>query len=251
VLLNLLSNAAKFTEQGSITIKARLQPGVDQQPEVLISVTDTGAGISSEDLKKLFQPFSQVDASATRKTGGSGLGLSISRHLVEMHGGRIGVESAVGQGSTFYFVLPIPVKSKPALDSSEPAPTSQPLVLSIDNERPILQLYERYLKNHGYQVYGLTDPTKAVDLARKLHPVAITLDVMMPGCDGWQVLEDLKANPETRSIPVIICSILEDQGKASSLGASNYLTKPILEDDLIQALARLNGSIRTTINPES
>ena len=251
VLLNLLSNAAKFTEQGSITIKARLQPGVDQQPEVLISVTDTGAGISSEDLKKLFQPFSQVDASATRKTGGSGLGLSISRHLVEMHGGRIGVESEVGQGSTFYFVLPIPVKSKPALDSSEPAPTSQPLVLSIDNERPILQLYERYLKNHGYQVYGLTDPTKAVDLARKLHPVAITLDVMMPGCDGWQVLEDLKANPETRSIPVIICSILEDQGKASSLGSSNYLTKPILEDDLIQALARLNGGIQITINPES
>jgi signal transduction histidine kinase/ActR/RegA family two-component response regulator len=251
VLLNLLSNAAKFTEQGSITIKARLQPGVDQQPEVMISVTDTGAGISQEDLKKLFQPFSQVDASATRKTGGSGLGLSISRHLVEMHGGRIGVESEVGKGSTFYIVLPVPVKSKPIIESSEPAHTSQPLVLSIDNERPILQLYERYLKNHGYQVYGLTDPTKAVDLARKLHPVAITLDVMMPGCDGWQVLGDLKANPETQSIPVIICSILEDQGKASSLGASNYLMKPILEDDLIQALTRFNGSIRPNINPES
>ena len=145
----------------------------------------------------------------------------------------------------------IALRSKPAIDSSEPAPTSQPLVLSIDNERPILQLYERYLKNHGYQVYGLTDPTKAVDLAHKLHPVAITLDVMMPGCDGWQVLEDLKANHDTRSIPVIICSILEDQGKASSLGASNYLTKPILEDDLIQALTRLNGSIQTKINPES
>ena len=251
VLLNLLSNAAKFTEQGSITIKASLQPGVEQQPEVLISVTDSGAGISPEDVKKLFQAFSQVDASATRKTGGSGLGLSISRHLVEMHGGRIGVDSEVGKGSTFYFVLPIPVKSKPAPDTSEPASTAQPLVLSIDNERPILQLYERYLKNHGYQVYGLTDPTKAVDLARKLHPIAITLDVMMPGCDGWQVLEDLKANPDTRSIPVIICTILEDQGKASSLGASNYLTKPILEDDLIQALTSLNGSVRIKIDPES
>jgi signal transduction histidine kinase/ActR/RegA family two-component response regulator len=251
VLLNLLSNAAKFTEQGSITIKASLQHDVERQTEVLISVTDTGAGISPDDLKKLFQPFSQVDASATRKTGGSGLGLSISRHLVEMHGGRIGVESEVGKGSSFYFVLPTPVISKPSLDNSEPAPTSQPLVLSIDNERPILQLYERYLKSHGYQVYGLTDPTKAVDLARKLHPVAITLDVMMPGCDGWQVLEDLKADPNTRSIPVIICSILEDQGKASSLGASNYLTKPILEDDLIQALTRLNGSVRTKINSES
>jgi signal transduction histidine kinase/ActR/RegA family two-component response regulator len=251
VLLNLLSNAAKFTEKGSITIQARLEHGIELQPEVLISVTDTGAGIAPEDRKKLFQPFSQVDASATRKTGGSGLGLSISRHLVEMHGGRMGVDSEVGQGSTFYFVLPVPTKSKLVLDNNEPVLTSQPLVLSIDNERPILQLYERYLNSHGYQVYGLTDPTKSVDLARKLHPVAITLDVMMPGYDGWQVLENLKADPDTQHIPVIICTILENQGKASSLGASDYLTKPILEDDLIQALTRLNGRARSETDLES
>ncbi|HSB67184.1 MAG TPA: ATP-binding protein, partial [Anaerolineales bacterium] len=250
VLLNLLSNAAKFTEEGSITIKARLQSGIEGQPEVMISVTDTGTGISPDDRNKLFQPFSQVDASATRKTGGSGLGLSISRHLVEMHGGRIGLESEIGKGSTFYFALPVPVKSKVGIDSTGPAPASQPLVLSIDNERPVLQLYERYLKNHGYQVYGLTDPSQAVDLARKLHPVAITLDVMMPSYDGWQVLEKLKSDPETQHIPVIICTILEDQGKASKLGASYYLTKPILEDDLIQAIARLNGSARVLTNTE-
>jgi signal transduction histidine kinase/ActR/RegA family two-component response regulator len=250
VLLNLLANAAKFTEQGSITINARLQPGVDHQLEILISVTDTGTGISPEDRNKLFQPFSQVDASATRKTGGSGLGLSISRHLVEMHGGRIGVESEAGKGSTFYFALPVPVKSKPISDSSKPAQADDPLVLAIDNERPILQLYERYLKNHGYQVYGLTDPTQAVELARKLHPFAITLDVMMPSCDGWQVLEKLKSDPETQNIPVVICTILEDKGKASKLGASYYLTKPILEDDLIQALARSNGNARINTSTE-
>jgi signal transduction histidine kinase/CheY-like chemotaxis protein len=244
VLLNLLSNAAKFTEQGSITLHASIQTGPAGHTEVIVSVIDTGPGISPEDRKKLFQPFSQVDASATRKTGGSGLGLSISRHLVEMHGGKIGVESEVGQGSTFYFTLPITLKGKPKTGDLKPLPANQPLVLAIDNERPILQLYERYLRNNGLQIYGLTDPSKSVEVARKLKPFAITLDVMMPGYDGWQVLEDLKNNSETKDIPVLICSILEDQGKATSLGAVGYLTKPILEDDLIKALHPLrdNGS---------
>jgi CheY-like chemotaxis protein len=238
-MLNLLSNASKFTEQGSITIKSAVQIGPASQTEVIISVTDTGPGISQDDRKKLFQPFSQVDPSATRKTGGSGLGLSISRHLVEMHGGRIGVESEVGAGSTFFFTLPVTVKGKPKTGELKQKSSSQPLILAIDNERPILQLYERYLRNHSYQIYGLTDPTKSVEVARKLRPSAITLDVMMPGCDGWQVLEDLKTNPETKNIPVLICTILEDQGKATDLGAAGYLTKPILEDDLIQSLQRL------------
>jgi len=246
VLLNLLSNAAKFSEEGSITIGAGTHIGPGGRTEVVVSVTDTGSGISPEDLKKLFQPFSQVDASATRKTGGSGLGLSISRHLVEMHGGRIGVESEVGKGSTFYFTLPVTVKGKPKTGDLKPSLTSQPLILAIDNERPILLLYERYLKNHGFQLYGLTDPTKSVEVARKLHPYAITLDVMMPGFDGWQVLEELKSHPETRSIPVLICTILEDQGKATGLGAAGYLTKPILEDDLVQALQKLKASSQKT-----
>jgi signal transduction histidine kinase/ActR/RegA family two-component response regulator len=245
VMLNLLSNASKFTEQGSITIKAGVQIGPAGQTEVIISVIDTGPGIAQEDRKKLFQPFSQVDPSATRKTGGSGLGLSISRHLVEMHGGRISVESEVGTGSTFYFTLPVTIKGKPKTGELKQPSSSQPLILAIDNERPILQLYERYLRNHGYQIYGLTDPTKSVEVARKLRPSAITLDVMMPGCDGWQVLEDLKDHPETKNIPVLICTILENQGKADGLGAAGYLTKPILEDDLIQALQRLKKDAST------
>jgi signal transduction histidine kinase len=235
VLLNLLSNAAKFTEKGSIHISAEVRPGMHDQPEVVISVTDTGPGIAPEDRKKLFQPFSQVDASPTRKTGGSGLGLSICRHLVEMHGGRIGVESEVGKGSTFYFTLPVP-NAKGAHEKIEMAQPSEPLVLTIDDEKPILQLYERYLHNHGYRAYSLTDPTKAVELARHLRPFAITLDVMMPGYDGWQVLRDLKSHAETRHIPIILCTILEDREAVSGFDIAAYLTKPILEDDLIQAL---------------
>ncbi len=239
VLLNLLSNAAKFMESGSITIRANAQIGPGGNSEVLISVTDTGQGISAEDRKKLFQPFSQVDASPTRKTGGSGLGLSISRHLVEMHGGKISIESEVGKGSTFNFTLPVKGIGKAKTMDLQPIPNSQVLILAIDDERPILQLYDRYLKNRGYQLYGLTDPTKTIELARTLRPFAITLDVMMPGYDGWQVLQDLKSNPETQSIPVLICSILEDQGKGATLGAAGYLTKPILEEDLIQAINSL------------
>ncbi len=242
VLINLLSNAAKFTEQGAITVKVQAWTGAQGREEVIVRVSDTGAGISPEDRSKLFLPFSQVDGSATRKSGGSGLGLSICRHLIEMHGGEIGLESEIGMGSTFYFTLPVSQpEGAPKKISTSPLPQT-PLILSVDDEWPILQLYERYLRNHGYQVYSLNDPDMAFETAKRLQPAAITLDIMMPSRDGWQVLEDLKSAPETQNIPVILCSILEEQDKGRSLGASGYLTKPILEEDLIQAIQRLNGS---------
>jgi GAF domain-containing protein/CheY-like chemotaxis protein len=249
VLINFLSNAAKFTEEGLITVRAEVQampPGIVPREhaayEVMVSVTDTGPGISLEDQRKLFQPFSQVDASPTRKVGGSGLGLSISRLLVELHGGRIGVESDEGKGSTFFFTLPL--QSTEAELVSEPkagARHSERIVLAIDDDQQVLNLYDRYLSEHGYKMVALTDPTLAVEYARESQPFAITLDVMMPKVDGWKVLEALKQNPETRSIPVVICSIVENQEKGFSLGAVSYLTKPFLEDDLIKALDRLNG----------
>lgn len=244
VLINFLSNAAKFTEEGTITLKAGVQTGPSGKPEVLISVTDTGIGISQEDQKKLFLPFSQVDASATRKTGGSGLGLSISRLLIELHGGRVGVISDSGKGSTFYFTLPLPYTEP---DMSENEVTS--IVLSIDDDRQVISLYERYLKSHNYQVVALTDPALAVARAREVKPFAITLDVMMPNRSGWSVLEALKADEYTRNIPVIICSIVADQEKGFSLGAADYLTKPILEEDLVHSLDRLNrdGKIREVL----
>ena len=183
-----------------------------------------------------------MDASPTRKIGGSGLGLSISRLLIELHGGRIGVISDVGKGSTFYFTLPIQtLEQENQADSDNDGDHSNRVVLAIDDDRQVISLYERYLDEYGYKVISLTDPSQAVSVARAYKPFAITLDVMMPRIDGWTVLEALKQDPETRSIPVVICSILESQEKGFNLGAVGYLTKPILEDDLVKALGRLNG----------
>jgi len=236
VLINLFSNAAKFTDQGTIGIKVFKQTGQDGKPEVMIQVSDTGSGIAIEHQAKLFQPFSQVDDSLTRKTGGTGLGLSICRHLVEMHGGKIGLESEIGAGSTFYFTIPIQIPGTASLDG-----TDAKLVLVIDDERPIVQLYERYLNRHGYRVIGLSDSSDAVRRAREVLPYAILLDVMMPGRDGWHVLQDLKSDPDTQSIPVIMCTILESQAKGESLGANGYLTKPILEEELVRMLSNLEA----------
>ncbi len=233
VLLNLISNAAKFTDEGHIKVFARLQKGPHGLPEVLIGVEDTGPGIAKEDQEKLFKPFSQVDASPTRKTGGTGLGLSISRNLVEMHGGRIWVESEVGKGSTFYFTLPV-------IRPEEAAPGSERIVLAVDNNPQVIHLYQRYLTPEGYRVVPLTDPSMAVARARELKPVAILLDIMMPGRDGWQVLSELKKHPETRDIPVIIISVIDNKERGFSLGAAAYLTKPIQENDLLKALKRLD-----------
>jgi signal transduction histidine kinase/DNA-binding response OmpR family regulator len=247
VIINLLSNAAKFTDEGSITIEAEEQNGLLGMPEVIVRVVDTGPGIAPEDQDKLFLPFSQVDASPTRKTGGSGLGLSISRYLVEMHGGRIGLTSKADQGSTFFFTLPVSSSGRNPEDQptgqSQEQEKGEAVILAIDDEPQVLNLYKRYLENHGYQIFPLSDPSQAVEKARQIQPRAITLDISMPEQDGWNVLEDLKGNPSTRHIPVILCSILnasQNQARGYRLGASDYLMKPILEDDLIQALERLN-----------
>ncbi|HEY9152732.1 MAG TPA: GAF domain-containing protein [Anaerolineales bacterium] len=244
VLLNLLSNASKFTSEGSITVEATVGTGPAGHPEILVSVTDTGPGIEAKDQAKLFQPFSQVDDSLTRRTGGTGLGLSISQQLIQMHGGRIGLHSVIGKGSTFYFTLPI-YRGKEETSTSNDGK----VILAIDDDPQVISLYERYLQPQGYQVVPLTDPNQAIERAKQLKPYAITLDIMMPGYDGWSVLNDLKADGETRDVPVIICSIIEDQERGFSLGAADYLLKPILEDDLLNALDHLNsdGSIREVL----
>jgi PAS domain S-box-containing protein len=234
VLLNLISNASKFTDLGSITVEASIQRGPTGKMEALINVVDTGPGISIEDQKKLFQAFSQVDGSATRKSGGSGLGLSICANLVQLHGGRIGVHSVVGGGSTFWFTLPL--YSQP----QEDIPGGMKVVLAIDDDPQVIGLYERYLNPQGYYVVPLTEPSKAKEHVLRIKPYAITLDIMMPNKDGWSVLTDLKSDPLTREYPVIICSIMEQADKGFSLGAADYLVKPILEEDLVCALDRVN-----------
>ncbi len=239
VLLNLLSNAAKFTDEGEVAVEAAVETRSDGLAQVRVSVSDTGPGISAEDQSKLFQAFSQVDDSPTRRTGGSGLGLSISRQLIQLQGGRIGLNSTPGKGSTFFFTLPV---FHPVVDATTEG--ERKLVLAIDDDPQVIKLYERSLNSQGYQVLGVTDPTMATETARQMKPFAITLDIMMPGHDGWQVLKDLKRDDETRDIPVIVCSILEQQERGRQLGAADYVLKPILGDGLLNALDRLQTERR-------
>lgn len=241
VMINLLSNAAKFTEEGEILVNVETYKN-NGRNEIKISVIDSGSGISEADQEKLFQPFSQVDASPTRKTGGTGLGLSICKQLINMHGGEIWVESQEGVGSKFHFTLPMYPREG---ENSE----SDKIILAIDDDPQVISLYERYLHPQGYQVVPLTDATRAVEKVKQLKPFAITLDIMMPGIEGWTVLDALKSDPDTRHYPVIICSIIEDLEKGFNLGASDYLVKPILEEDIVNALDKLNtdGSIREVL----
>jgi CheY-like chemotaxis protein len=234
VMINLLSNASKFTDEGTITVETMVQTGSTGKPEALINVIDTGPGISDEGQAKLFKAFSQVDGSATRKTGGSGLGLSICANLVQLHGGRIGVNSAEGKGSTFWFTLPL------YHQSDDNVPEGKKVILAIDDDPQVISLYERYLNPQGYYVIPLTDPSKARERIKELNPYAVTLDIMMPNVDGWSVLTTLKSDPETRQVPVVICSIIEQTDKGFTLGASDYLVKPILEEDIVDAINKLN-----------
>ncbi len=221
VIINFVSNAIKFTESGSIVVEANTTLSPTGKPEMMVTVTDTGTGIEEKDRVKLFLPFSQVDDSPTRKAGGTGLGLSISRSIVEMHGGRIGLlSSEPGKGSKFFFTLPV---EEALVKVLEKAPAGGGVILAIDDNPDILSLYERYLKPHGYDVYTLTNPEEALDVAKKIHPFAITVDIMMPQRDGWSVLKELKEDPDTREIPIIICSIVEEKEKGLKMGAADYL----------------------------
>jgi signal transduction histidine kinase/DNA-binding response OmpR family regulator/HAMP domain-containing protein len=248
VLLNLVSNAGKFTKEGFIRVGAWVEGD-----EVVLSVADSGIGISREQQERIFDPFTQTDASTTREHGGTGLGLTISRSFVQLHGGRIWVESVLGEGSTFYVALPIERPDSameggtaPVIGSGTPATETVPegesgeLILSVDDDTGVINLYRRYLNQRGYRVFGLTDSRRVLDMARRLQPYAITLDVMMPRKDGWEVIRDLKADSSTRDIPVIICSIVSEAERGMSLGAADYLVKPIMEDDLVAALDRLD-----------
>ncbi len=234
VLLNLMSNAAKFTEKGSITVRA----WADNE-HVTITVADTGVGVPEEYREKIFEEFQQVDGSATRSVGGSGLGLAICRHFVELHSGHIWMESEVGVGSAFTFTIPIfgpDYVKDPELAALEIDPDRR-LVLVVEDSEEIVGFYRRYLERHGYQVISLAEGSRAPLWVRELSPFALLLDVVLPDVDGWAVLEKLKSSRETAHVPVIVCSILDEEARGLSLGAAAYLTKPVLEGDLLQALA--------------
>ncbi len=241
-LLNLLSNASKFTERGIITLIVTRH--VEENPQwIEFSIKDNGIGMTEEQSQKLFQAFTQADASTTRKYGGTGLGLVITKRFTEMMGGTISVESESGQGSTFNLCLPAIVVStdstplsKKESTSHQKASSGSGIVLVIDDDPTVRDLFKNDLSKQGYQVVVANNGDEGLRLARQLQPEAITLDVMMPGMDGWMVLSALKADPILADIPVIMASIIEDHKLGYSLGAADYLIKPINRQQLVTVL---------------
>jgi signal transduction histidine kinase/CheY-like chemotaxis protein/HAMP domain-containing protein len=251
ILVNLLSNAAKFTERGGIVITVR------QSDTGLVSfaVKDSGIGIERKNFDTVFEEFQQVDSSSTRKYKGTGLGLPIARRLARMLGGDLTVDSEFGKGSTFVLTVPSkvptrlvemqaplqmpapvppPVKPEPkriesaiAVSIPQPLRTGQQIqILSIDDDPDVIEILRKYLVPEGYSLIGALSGDEGLDLALKMKPDLITLDIMMPKKDGWQVLRELKANPETKDIPVIIHSIIDNRPLALSLGAVDVMMKP-------------------------
>jgi signal transduction histidine kinase/DNA-binding response OmpR family regulator len=247
ILLNLISNASKFTKEGTITISAKRQP-LDGEEWIVLAVSDTGIGMTQEQMSKLFKDFSQADSSTTRQYGGTGLGLSISKRFSQMLGGDIRVESESGVGSTFTIALPVagPATKKeglPQVDKRRTTSTLQAVatgstVLVIDDDPRVRELMTRFLEKEGFHVEGAATGTEGLVLAKQLKPDVITLDVMMPGMDGWTVLTSLKADPEISHIPVIMLTMVSERNMGYALGAADYLMKPIDRDKLVNILKK-------------
>jgi len=264
VLINLLSNAAKFTAHGAV--EAELLPWGDRHFRIV--VRDTGIGIDDKALGYIFDRFRQVDGSMTRSASGVGLGLSIVRQIVDLLGGDIEVTSKVGEGSTFTVTLPVSApEGEPQADEERPrfagraegggeaaarprgeaaAPEAgggedaRPLVLVIEDDEDAAALLAQTLERAGYRVRAARGGEAGLRLARELDPVAVTLDVMMPGMDGWRVLQAMRADRRMARIPVIVCSIVDNRPLGYSLGASDYILKPIDPATLTDTLDRVS-----------
>lgn len=246
IIINLLSNALKFTEEGEVRLSATLE-----NASLRIAVSDTGIGIPSDALEYIFDEFRQVDGSSTREHGGTGLGLSITKKLTHLLGGTIDVSSIVGKGSTFTVTLPFA-----KMDQEAPAETAktneeahaavevkgQKVLLTIDDDPNVLILLNQNLEDEGYYVVGALNADEGIRKAKEIHPFAITLDILMPRKNGWGVLSELKADPATRDIPIIVLSIIDNKELGFSLGAFDYLLKPFDKGAILAALQRISGT---------
>ncbi len=230
-LLNLLSNAAKFTEQGTITLRARRSPGPTGEM-LQFEVSDTGIGLTEEQRGRLFERFAQADETTTRQFGGTGLGLAITRAFCLKLAGDVTVSSRIGEGSTFTIVLPADGLIEET-DGDEREPTANErdvagqVILVVDDDASARDLMTRFLQRQGFQVRSATDGKSGLSLARALRPQAVLLDVEMPRMDGWSVLQAIRADPSIAGIPVIMVSVIADQSLGYSLGATDYVTKPV------------------------
>jgi len=252
VLYNLLSNAIKFTpENGSISVETAVVDG-----DVRLAVTDTGTGIAVEDQVVIFDEFRQVGATGERQAG-TGLGLALARRLVEAHGGRIELESTLGVGSRFTVILP---QTEAKVATSNAWPTSEMLaepsvggagvdVLVIEDDPSVVRLLRTYLESDGYGVRFAHDGPTGIAAAQADTPDAIILDVLLPGTDGWEVLRELKADPDVRDVPVIIVTVVDERGLGLALGAVDYFLKPVDRTALLDRLARYTFTTKVKTGP--
>jgi signal transduction histidine kinase/DNA-binding response OmpR family regulator len=243
VVLNLLSNAVKFTpEGGRVDVRASIR-GQD----LVVLVADTGVGVPAEDRERIFDSFQQ----GTRLSGqveGTGLGLTLSKRILELHGGRIWVDSEAGKGSTFGFALParseepatqpVPPAGLTSGATARPASGPGPTVVVVEDDRRSFDLLRVYLEAAGARVVSARDGKEGLDTVRRLNPAAVVLDILLPGVDGWEVLAQLKADPGTAAIPVVVVSMLDERGRGFALGAAEYLVKPVGKEQLLAALYR-------------
>ncbi len=256
VLFNLLSNASKFTHEGTITLATRrLTDGADRFE---FKVTDTGIGMTPEQLGKLFEAFSQAEASTAAKYGGTGLGLAISRQFARLMGGDVTVTSVAGQGTTFTVVVPAIVdaaKAKPAAKPVAPAPVPAPIappatgasrngagrILIIDDDPAVQEALKNVLGREGYVVTTALDGRAGLDHARAQRPDVVILDMLLPEVDGESVLNRFKATPELQRVPIVLLTLSEADGQGFALGAADYVTKPIESSRLLPVLAKLRA----------
>ncbi|HXH41186.1 MAG TPA: response regulator, partial [Thermoanaerobaculia bacterium] len=248
ILVNLLSNAVKFTPDGGAV-------GLDvsssaKQNTVSFSVWDTGIGISADGIDQLFRPFVQLDSTYARQFSGTGLGLSLVRRMTQLHGGRVDVESAVGQGSRFTVMIPWrqptdTSQATPTEPMRSPSPESDSLTaLVIEDDAITAEQIARYLRTIGFAAVIHDGGAQALSLAAQHNPAVIILDIMLDGESGWNILGEIKSRAETRHIPVIVVSVVDDEPRGRALGASDYVVKPVSYDQLAASVGRVVPSAR-------
>ena len=270
VLLNLLSNACKFTSHGTVRVEAHREagPGADW---IVIDVIDTGIGMTLEQTGRIFHEFTQADASTTRRYGGTGLGLAISQRLCHLMGGSLTVDSVFGQGSTFTARIPaeMAIASAPPavrrqftpfdeaktpfaapLPAHQPDPGAGPTVLIIDDDAGARELMTRMLHKGGFRPVIASSAEAGLQLLREMTPDAVVLDVLLPDATGWSLLEEIKADPLLQRIPVVVLSVLENRGLSLALGAVDHIIKPVSADRLLTLLRSATaGFPRPTTTP--
>lgn len=251
ILLNLLSNASKFTEAGRVTMKVTRGP-LAGEDWIQIDVADTGIGMTEEQMSRLFQAFTQADASTASKYGGTGLGLAICRQFARIMGGEVSVASEPGTGSTFTLRMPARVRRPKTTSSGAPISNSSPTattlgklsqdILVIDEDDSVQRALAKILEPEGFSVISARTGQEGLRLAREKHPRLIILDILMPDMDGWTVLKQLKQHPAIASIPVVLLTMTDDKETGFALGASAFINKPIEQDQLLEAIQHHKAS---------